>query len=176
MRTAARGFTLIEIMLVIMIIGIISSLAIPMYQRAASRALRAEVPVVLGKLRQHFITQYNDNGTFFARPEGVNMAAIDAVSSWNPASLPGPGGQWNAHAAGWGDVPFPPEGNLKLRYQYSIEGPDQMTLHACGVFPGFGEPTISCGKPPRILGNYYYVQSLQGVLPLDEVEYPKPNF
>jgi prepilin-type N-terminal cleavage/methylation domain-containing protein len=176
-RRPARGFTLIEIMIVVMIIGIIASLAVPFYQRTAARAHRSEIPVVLGKLRQHFINQYNDNGTFYARPDGVDMAHNGAVSSWNPVgSDPGPGGTWALHAAGWGEVPFPPEGNIKLRYQYFIEASDKMTFYVCGVFPGYGAATLPCGKDPQIHGNYMYVQQLEGPLPLDEDEFPKPNF
>src|SRR4051812_44383740 len=119
----ARGFTMIEIMLVVVIIGIISSIAIPYYQKTSARAYRAEVLVVLNKVRQHFISIYNDNNTFEAKPGGVDMTA-GQKSAWNPSGPPGPSGAWVNTAAGWMDMPFPPEGNVKLRYQYSVDARD----------------------------------------------------
>jgi prepilin-type N-terminal cleavage/methylation domain-containing protein len=63
-RRRQQGFTLIEVMLVVVIIGIISSLAIPFYSRASARAYRAESQIVLSKLELYFRNTYQSNGTF----------------------------------------------------------------------------------------------------------------
>ena len=76
-------------MLVVMIIGIISSLAIPFYQRTAARAHRSEIPVIVGKLRQYFINYYQDNGTYFSSPASLDFRHPNATSSWNPPGEPG---------------------------------------------------------------------------------------
>src|SRR5438067_492770 len=161
----ARGFTLIEVMIVVMLIGIISGLAIPYYQKMTARAHRSEVPVVLNKLRQYFINLYNDTGRYVTPQNGV---AIGEASSWNPPGNPGPGGQWAPHAAGWEDIPFPPEGNIKLRYQYSVDTGDQMTFYICGIFPGFGDAAQPCGLHGELLGNYTYQETLKGTTTLGE--------
>jgi prepilin-type N-terminal cleavage/methylation domain-containing protein len=179
-RRKARGFTIIEIMIVVMIIGIISSLAIPFYLKTTARAHRTEVSVVLNKLRQYFVNMYNDQSNFFAHPGGFEMAHVGAKSAWNPTSAPGPGGSWVPTAHGWLDMPFPPEGNIKLRYRYSVDAPDQMTFYVCGVFPGFGAPAYNCGADDgtvgAISGNYQYQESLQGVTTTGVAEFPAPGF
>jgi prepilin-type N-terminal cleavage/methylation domain-containing protein len=174
-RRAARGFTLIEVMIVAMLIGVLASIAIPFYQKMTARAHRSEVPVILNKLRQYFVNLYNDSGSYAAKPGGQDMT-IGHNSAWNPITSPGPGGQWLPHGIGWEDMPFPPEGNIKLRYQYSVEANDQMTFYVCGIFPGFGDATQPCGKVGDMLGNYAYQESLAGVTTTGVAEFPAPGF
>lgn len=47
-----EGFTLLELMIVIIIIGVLASLAVPTYIRARQRAYKAEALIVLGSVRQ----------------------------------------------------------------------------------------------------------------------------
>ncbi|MFP4460163.1 MAG: type IV pilin protein [Candidatus Zixiibacteriota bacterium] len=59
-----KGFTLIELMMVVLIVGIISALAIPRFQRASAQAKKREA---LGVLRQIAILEeayYMEHGTY----------------------------------------------------------------------------------------------------------------
>ena len=67
MRSRQQGFTLIELMMVISIIGILASIALPSYQAYVYRARAAEVIAVLDKL--HTVL-----GGFQAEKGGVNEA------------------------------------------------------------------------------------------------------
>lgn len=49
-KIQSRGFTLVELMVVVAIIGILSSVAIPNYQNAQSRSRQTEAKVNLGSL------------------------------------------------------------------------------------------------------------------------------
>jgi prepilin-type N-terminal cleavage/methylation domain-containing protein len=179
-RRRSRGFTLIEVMIVAMLLGILSSLAIPFYLKTTARAYRTEVNVVVNKVRQYFMNMYNDQSTYFANPGGFDMGHVGAVSAWNPPSAPGPGGTWTNSAHGWVDMPFPPEGNIKLRYRYSVDAANQLTFYVCGMFPGFGAATYNCGTDDgtvgALSGNYQYQESLQANTTTGVAEYPAPGF
>src|SRR5947209_18050927 len=111
-----HGFTMIEIMLVVCIIGILSTLAIPRILRQAGRARRTEATGMVEKMRRHFIQIYRNQGSYPDVPAG---------SAWNPADTPSLMGSpvaWDVNAVGWKDFSFPPEGALRLRYSYTCTG------------------------------------------------------
>lgn len=57
------GFTLIELMIVVAIIGILAAIAIPMYQDYAAKAQASEARVLLGGLKTPVQEYYFANGT-----------------------------------------------------------------------------------------------------------------
>jgi prepilin-type N-terminal cleavage/methylation domain-containing protein len=134
-RRRQQGFTLIEVMLVVVIIGIISSLAIPFYSRASARAYRAESQIVLSKLELYFRNTYQSNGTFIGP---YIIASPDVMPDPAGAIQIGQGSDWKPTAGrGWDDVPFPPQGDIRMRYVYAAAA-TTVTLTAYGNFPGFG--------------------------------------
>jgi type IV pilus assembly protein PilE len=71
---AARGFTLVEVMIVVVIIGILASIAYPSYQQYVLRAARAEAQAILMETAQ-FMERYhttNNSYTGAALPSNVS--------------------------------------------------------------------------------------------------------
>ena len=64
LHRAARGFTLIEILIVVMIIGILVTLAQPSFHRAVSSAKEATLKENLFVLRDVIDQYYADNGKY----------------------------------------------------------------------------------------------------------------
>ena len=64
MKTLQKGFTLIELMIVVAIIGILAAVAIPAYQDYIARAQVSEAVNLLGSGKTPFAETFSSNGTW----------------------------------------------------------------------------------------------------------------
>lgn len=79
----ARGFTLIELMITVAIIGILSSIALPAYQDYTVRAKMSEIILALSACRTTITEVYQTGGT----PPGAGNWQCETVSSRYVESL-----------------------------------------------------------------------------------------
>ncbi len=79
MKSVQKGFTLIELMIVIAIIGILAAIAIPAYQNYVIRAQVSEGPSLIGGLEAAFDENYANTGTAAASNPAVGIAASSTI-------------------------------------------------------------------------------------------------
>lgn len=73
--THARGFTLIELMIVLAIMGILAAIAVPNYTEYVTRGKITDATSTLSNLRVQMEQYYQDNRNYGAAACGVTMPA-----------------------------------------------------------------------------------------------------
>ncbi len=112
-----KGFTLIELMVVVAVIGILASVAIPMFSRYMKKAKTAEAPLNLRKIYDGQIVFYQGEHPSAA---GTLMSKQFAYCAPQPAIKPGR----NKHVGNWEDrgwplIKFAADG--PVQYVYLVE-------------------------------------------------------
>ncbi len=79
MKIVQQGFTLIELMIVVAIIGILAAIAIPAYQKYTIRAQVAEGLNLAGSLKTAVVEFHNNNGAF---PTDNTAAGLEAPGAY----------------------------------------------------------------------------------------------
>jgi type IV pilus assembly protein PilA len=103
MKSLQKGFTLIELMIVIAIIGILAAIAIPAYQNYVIRAQVTEGLSLANNYETAVAEFYQNNGTF---PGGVSIAG-------SPTTIPMPGASFGKYVSA---ITVDPKGNVLINY------------------------------------------------------------
>lgn len=117
-RSAApRGFTLIELMIVVAILGILSSVAIPGFRTMTNRAKAAERRGVIRAVRDSLNTIWSKDGTF---------GGATVTGDWNPALPATPAAAmlkrpFSLATPGWGRLDLVIEGSLYYSYTFTTD-------------------------------------------------------
>lgn len=119
-RRAARGFTLVELMIVVGIIGILASVAVPQFERYTLRSKSAERLTIMSALAD-------------AVTDTVNVAQRVPTGVWgpgfmfgrfNPVGMPGKTKRkldWTIDD--WKSLPMVVQGDTHYQYQFMVQDP-----------------------------------------------------
>ncbi|HEX8596398.1 MAG TPA: type IV pilin protein [Pseudomonas sp.] len=81
MRKTARGFTLIELMIVVAIVGILAAIAYPSYTEYVKRTHRAEIASLLSEQTQALERHYSRTGQYTDVAASGGTAAVTLTLS-----------------------------------------------------------------------------------------------
>ena len=79
MKRLNSGFTLIELMIVVAIIGILAAIAIPQYQNYVARAQMAEALVLMTPIKLAVAEHYSTSGQTPSRDELEDLTGLEAA-------------------------------------------------------------------------------------------------
>jgi type IV pilus assembly protein PilA len=115
-RRSRAGFTLIELMIVVAIIGALASVAIPGFQGFATRARKSERTMVMRNLEQESKMMWdNGNGAW---PIVSGPGSSYFYGPVNPGwPISGRKKAFNASNAGWAPISWRPSGYLYYHYE-----------------------------------------------------------
>jgi type IV pilus assembly protein PilA len=106
-RTRTGGFTLIEIMFVVAIIGVLAATAVPVFLKYQLRTKSAEAKTNLGTIRVLEHSYFSEHNAFLAVPA-------------EPPLVPGASAVAFNDGAGFFDLGFRPEGKVYFSYGVGI--------------------------------------------------------
>jgi prepilin-type N-terminal cleavage/methylation domain-containing protein len=72
-----KGFTLVELIIVVIIVGILASLGLTQYNKVVEKSRAAEARMILGTLRGANVAEMNENGSY----QDVAALGVEAPSS-----------------------------------------------------------------------------------------------
>jgi prepilin-type N-terminal cleavage/methylation domain-containing protein len=126
MRHRNRGFTLIELMVVVSIIGILSSIAIPGFQRMLLHSRRAELPLNLNAISMAEVSYHAEWG-FYTSCATSPPNIPGKTRTMFPANV--------TSAMDWNELGWNPDGRVYGQYRVVATGGSQS--NATFVADGF---------------------------------------
>lgn len=130
MNTAQKGFTLIELMIVVAIIGILAAIAIPQYQNYVARAQATEAVNILGGLKLPLSEALSFNPLVQACSTNPSEDAVPAVGT--TAAIP-------AKVAG----ALAEENNLTLTGKYVASTEAEIVGDTCKLTSTFRNDSVA---------------------------------
>lgn len=82
-----KGFTLIEVLVVVLIIGILAAIALPQYEKAIRKSKLAQLDVIINAVRKNAVHYVSANGRI--RPKGKGEILFTGARRLDTLDMPG---------------------------------------------------------------------------------------
>jgi len=132
MRRAQGGFTLIELMVVVAIIGVLASVALPTYQRVTLRAKRAERALMMKAIRSTIDDYFTQRDQY---PWGDPTFFSYVIADYNPPMpVNASKRHFNPRMAGWNELALVVQGDCYYSYWLLAEAESTFNLQYLQAF------------------------------------------
>ena len=153
MKSLQKGFTLIELMIVVAIIGILAAVALPAYQDYTKRAKMSEVVLAASACRTTITEVYQTGSLTVYSANGWGCEATTQTSKYVKAITTDDKGVIDVQATGFNDTAIDDMHVQLVPYHDATTPKNPATTNHMGspVLQWKCGPTASNGMPPKFL-------------------------